>query len=516
MATKQLLRAAISTPTDPPTLRAAIYDRVSRDFRGDARSVKRQGRQNRKAVEDNSWTLIGEYYDNDRSASRFATKSREDWPRLVEALSAQPKPIDVLVLWEVSRGSRDVIVWFPVLEACRQNGVLVHITKDERTYDPRNSRDWKTLANEIIDSADESNKTSDRITGEALDAAQQGKPWGHCPYGYMRQYDPRKGTLLAQVPDPETAKYPIEIIFRIARGDAINEIRLDFQGRGLLSPRGKEWSNFTIRAIATNPVYIGMRSHKGVLYKAQWPIITNNPDLDEEFERAFYAAQRILSDPKRKVTRPGRYKWLQSYLSECGKCGGPLSVRWSKDVKDWVYHCHNRPGGCVSTRVTWFDEPVEEMTIARLDREDAYELFALEDDAIAATAELEAERLQAEYDQWMDEATDVGLSPREIKQYEQKHLPAIKAARKRAQDARVPLALRELLDPTVNTRKRWESMSIPAKREVLSAVYEHIALDPIKVKGTGQGGLDWTRVRVLPRGETEWVTLTSREDIIGT
>lgn len=127
-------------------LRAAIYDRVSRDRRGDSRSVGEQEAENRAACDAQRWLLAPDdvYTDNDRSASRFATKSRPDWQRLAGDLEAGR--YDVLVLWEPSRGSRELVVWAALLDVCRERGVLIHVTSHRRTYDPREPRDWRTLA----------------------------------------------------------------------------------------------------------------------------------------------------------------------------------------------------------------------------------------------------------------------------------------------------------------------------------------------------------------------------------
>src|SRR5450830_1306154 len=98
-------------------LRAALYGRVSQDNKA-GRSVSEQDAENRTACTANSWTISATYEDNDVSASRFTTKKRADWTKLVADLDAGS--FDVLVLWEPSRGSRELMTWAALLDACRR------------------------------------------------------------------------------------------------------------------------------------------------------------------------------------------------------------------------------------------------------------------------------------------------------------------------------------------------------------------------------------------------------------
>ncbi|MGH3694913.1 MAG: hypothetical protein ACRDRX_13160 [Pseudonocardiaceae bacterium] len=73
------------TTANQTTLTAGTYERVSRlnddgaDQRGRERSVERQQVANSKACAAQGWTIIDRYSDPGRSASRFATRARENW-----------------------------------------------------------------------------------------------------------------------------------------------------------------------------------------------------------------------------------------------------------------------------------------------------------------------------------------------------------------------------------------------------------------------------------------------------
>src|SRR5207248_913077 len=121
------------TPPDTTTttLTAGTYERVSRlkddssDQREKERSVEQQRAENSKACARYGWTLTDDhrYADPGRSASRFATRARENWAHVLAAVKA--RRFDVLVLWETSRASRDPEEWLPLLAECRRNGVKI-------------------------------------------------------------------------------------------------------------------------------------------------------------------------------------------------------------------------------------------------------------------------------------------------------------------------------------------------------------------------------------------------------
>ena len=98
--------AAMSMVATPAITQAAIYARVSQDRLKTARSVAEQEAECRAACEAQGWPVAAVYRDSDRSASRFATKPREQWERLVADLA--DGRFGVLVLWEPSRGTREL------------------------------------------------------------------------------------------------------------------------------------------------------------------------------------------------------------------------------------------------------------------------------------------------------------------------------------------------------------------------------------------------------------------------
>src|SRR5258707_13672162 len=130
-------------PPPADVITAALYQRVSTTDQ----ALGRQYEENRAAVARHGWRAV-EYEDPGQSASRFARPgggaSREQWGRLLADLAAGK--IGVLVLWEASRGDRQLAGWAQLLDTCRKHGVLIPITSQDHTYDLSRAREWRTRA----------------------------------------------------------------------------------------------------------------------------------------------------------------------------------------------------------------------------------------------------------------------------------------------------------------------------------------------------------------------------------
>lgn len=457
---------------------AAIYARVSQDKRS-GRSVAEQENESQAACVLNGWAIAEVFRDNDISASRFTTKTRPGWARLVADLEAGR--FDVLVLWEPSRGSRDLTAWAVLLDACRRHRVLVHVTSHAHTYDLTKPRDWRSLAEDGVDSAYESEKASQRITRAMHANAVAGRPHGRIAYGYTRQYDPATKQLVSQDIDPVTAPVVREIVTRIGRAEPVITITRDLNDRGVPSPTGRQWQRQIVRRVAMNPAYIGQRIYAGESHSGEWPAL-----VDAE---SFYAARRVLDDPRRTTTRPGRVKYLLSYLATCGVCGGLLQAAPRKGAPS--YYCH------ASARVAWLDEIVTGVVLDRLDDPELLARLHAPDDATVVEARSQVATLRNRLGEFRDAAAAGELTPSSLAHVETKLLADIQAAEGRASQAGMPLALRDLTGGP-DLRERWKRLPVTTQREVVNALLV-VKLD--RSSGTGRHAAhDYERVRIEWRG----------------
>jgi site-specific DNA recombinase len=317
-----------------PNTRAGQYLRVSLDRSGRARSVDEQQVDNERAAERQGWEIVASYADPNRSASRYATRARENYLRLLDDLSKGK--LDVLILWESSRGSRKVSEWVELLEVAEHRKVDIYVTSHDRTYRPANHRDRRTLLEDAVDSEYESGKNSSRVKRAVAASADAGRPFGSIPYGYMREYEPGSISPTGQVPDPDTAPIVQEIVARIIAGDPIHRIAVDLNRRGVPTPqmirdrrlrregvqRGG-WNNPKIRKLLSSETMAGWRTHQGKRHGlAVWEAIVSQAD--------YAAAIKAINDPNRRTQRGTEPKFLLSGIAECGVCGG------------WMRHYPNR------------------------------------------------------------------------------------------------------------------------------------------------------------------------------
>lgn len=111
------------------TTGALAYGRQSQ---GNDRSIVEQIESGRKRAAAEGWDILAEYSDR-TSASRYATRARDDWARLLKAL--ERPDADVLWLWESSRGDRKLSSSAGMLETFREHKVQIYVETHHRLYD---------------------------------------------------------------------------------------------------------------------------------------------------------------------------------------------------------------------------------------------------------------------------------------------------------------------------------------------------------------------------------------------
>lgn len=392
------------------------------------------------------------FADPDRSASRYATKPRPDYAELVEHIRAGK--CEMLGLWESSRGSRDLAEWVALLDLCRKQGTLIRVISHHRTYDIRIRRDWKSLAEDGVDAADESEKISERTTRGKRAAAAKGRPAGRLTYGYVREYD-GAGRYIKQVIHAEQAAVVREIVETVRLRKSLYGLARSLNERGIEAPEGGLWQSAHMGRIASNPAYAALRVHRGeVVGKADWPPIL------EEHEH--YAVLATLREPGRRIARGTALRWPLSAVALCGKCeAGKLRVHRGGLTR--TYNCPE----CQRTSINGdaLDRFVRGMVLERLSREDALEAFLpTGDDAQLIAAQKEKKALEDQ----MEGYYDAGLSPAGLVAMEARLLPAIEEAKAKVRRLSLPAPLREL--EGVDVVGTWDDLDVALRRRVIEAI----------------------------------------------
>lgn len=453
--------------------KAREYLRVSLDRSGRERSQDEQHAENAAAVKALGWTL-GTAYRESGSASRYAGKARGVFDRLMRDLETGRFNADALVLWESSRGSRDVGEWVKLIEACERRNVSIYVTTHRREYHPDNARDRKSLLEDAIDSEFESAKLSERLRRAQRASAQAGLPTGVTPYGYRRTYNATTGRLVAQELDPAEAPVIRELFERLLKGHTFRAIARDFETRGVRTRLrevvdrktkavkvrgGLVFSPQHLRSLAETPAYAKLRVHQGkVVGEATWPAI-----VDRE---TWYGVQRLLTEPGRRTSRPGRAKHLVSMIAKCDVCSEGLSVTVHKRLDRLEYRCQSK--GHVRVAKDELETYVEGEILEYLARDDVHQALMRsdEDDDELAKIRDELAKVRAELVALRAAVGAGRLSVASLVAAEPGLLARVADLEARQREATTPPVLRGLLAPGKDVAHRWTRAEMSTRREV--------------------------------------------------
>ncbi len=338
------------TEPRPAPLVLREFLRVSKDRSGREKSPNQQHDDHARDGERHGFALHPTPYREIGSASKYAKKERDEFPKLIADLQEGRFDADGLAMWEGSRGSRKVSEWALLLDLLAEGPKLVWVSTHGRMYDATNHRDRRTLLEEAVDSEYESGKTSDRLRRDHADRAAEGRPVGRQSWGYRSVYDERSGKLVRREPDHESGrpKLVLELFEQFAAGTSLSRITRDWRAQGIVNGKGKPFTGMQLRDMLRNRVYIGERVHVPGREVRWWRARDEVVITDGQWEpivprELFFQVQTILDDPARVLTKPGGARHFLSMIALCGPCSGPLSANTLRGEP--VYRCHHN--GCV-------------------------------------------------------------------------------------------------------------------------------------------------------------------------
>jgi hypothetical protein len=371
-------------------------------------------------------TNRGWHADPNSSAGISAEKERENFAAAMEKVRTDPS---VKLVWVMtsSRFSRGDISFDDLIIPLIENGVLFAVGMS--LYNPAEEEDRQKML-EMYTADSGATIAGKKGSSGGKDAAlADGRAIAREPYGLTRD---RNRKPVMDIPDetrPEgqpaadtPARVVREIFRRIADRDIPNSIALDFERRKVLIPRaarghalrkvgaakdetgGRErvyqWTGQTIRGIAANPVYIGLRRS----VRLSEPVRANVVPLIAE--DLFYAAQRALTEARTTRVRHSPRNTMLSSAAFCGVCGMPLgsvgaaaAFAGRAGSRGRLYGCRLR--GHASIREDYLDQYVSQHIIAwLLDPLADEQLHARREDDMdeIRRAEAEADRLQVDID----------------------------------------------------------------------------------------------------------------------
>lgn len=480
-----------------PQLLCREYRRLSNKKRGT--SLKRQGYDNGAAAAENNWRVSGEpYIDDGRSASRYARKRRDDFDQLMADLQTGPTGrtsqfgADILMLWESSRGSRQVGEWVAFIELCEIKEVLIWVTTHGRLYDPRNGRDRKSLLEDAVDSEYESYKTHVRTGGTAAYQATIGRPHGQPPDGLMAVYDEKTGELVTWVADPERAPIYQELFRLLAAGVTLTEVERRFGKAGHLNRSGTPFSREHLRQSALKHAYAGLRFYNGTVHNGIWDGIVP--------EARFWTVHRILTAPHRRTTRTGRALHVLTGNLWCVRCDIPIT----KVRNDVAYQCtgcwmriqklpvddlviggeKTNPDGTVT--------PMPGTLLRYLARKDIYKLLVRPDgdDQVLKAVQAQLAQVRAERDEFRQaKAATVAQALILANSLEEKE-KEVQRLEARERELSLPPSVLNMIRPGVDVWQSWREAPVSARREVARVVLQPEFLGRLYIHPSPRMGRD--------------------------
>ena len=429
----------------------------------------------------NGWTLGSSYAEAEAiSASRHGRRQRGAFTQLLGDLENGRFAAQILILWEPSRGSRQVGEWVRLIDACQDARVRIYVSSYAKMFDPADDRDRRNLLEDAVDAEWESAKTSRRVARSTAARAARGEPHGRVPYGYRRVYDPATRRLTAQEPEPAEAAVVAELFARLHAGHSIRSIRADFTARGITTRGSRRWpprpfGPQQLRTMALNPAYAGLRTHvpkagaprwrrPGILdgqVPATWPPLVT-PEV-------FWAVRVLLTDPARSRTRPARGRHLLSMIAVCGVCGSPLSVRFRDGQR--VYVC--RAAQHVRHDADDLDGEATGALLAWLCRPDVGAMLRPAPEGVPELGRVRAELARAEGDlaDWRARASRREVSAESFAVIEPGILAEIGRLRERDRDLSVPRELAGWTGTWDEVRARWDAAPVEVRRRVARMVF---------------------------------------------
>lgn len=467
--------------------------RVSKDRRKKLKSIEEQHDENQFDADENGNTLHPQPYVEVGSASIFRRKPRGDFAKLIKDLEEGTFGADVLKMWEGSRGSRKVAEAVALFDLCAEKGVLIRITVESRTYDPRKANDYRDLVNMANTAEYEVRHSSSRIRRNASSEARKGKPHGLAPFGYDRRYHPETKDPL-NVPNPAEARVVYDIYRKIAGGGTVKAVDELIWERGIRTEEGDRWSLSRVRYTLMNEAYAGQRLHDpnrkhtghrspdARVHDGEWPSLLVKqlpgesdeawlerlqlPEWQKKAHDLWLTVNRIMRAPERTTTRTGRATHTWTAVLPCGVCRSRLRTR-----KAVSYVCSDR--GCVGAPKDEVDEFLDTVMVKFLTSDQVYEvlsrqrdpsqLSALDKRILAAEKELEAYRQQAARLEISSETV------RAIVPGIEQLIAELTAERKKLivpNNLRYLLGVDEAERRTIDVKARWTDAAVPTRREI--------------------------------------------------
>lgn len=286
----------------------AIYARLSRNRSGLSDSVEIQTAEARSYSDEKLWIVVLTTSDDDISASKYTTKPRPGYDRLVAAI--ERGEVEVIIATEMTRLYRRLEELLQLIKMAERTRLRAIWTTDDVGYDLSTPEGIHQAIGAVNNAMLESAKISKRVKRKKAASAKAGLPsGGGRPFGY------EMGGLVIRESEAEVLREGRD---RYIAGETIRDIVRDLNKRGVTTAEGKPWRIENFQRSLLKKRYIGIREHNGVEHPAVWPAIFTV----EEWQ--LMEARRTSKVWRQPRAKGGTRSYLLTGFTYCGRCGGVM------------------------------------------------------------------------------------------------------------------------------------------------------------------------------------------------
>ena len=320
-----------------------MYARLSETYDA-AESVPTQLERGEAHAAQRGWRVAARFKDDGYSG--FKEITRDGFGDLIGAIESGQ--VDVVIVRDVDRLTRNLTDWNRFEKACVRHGVLLSpytgadldLSTPEGAYyggmeTLRAKRESAVKSARVREAADRNARAGKRAGG--------GWRW----FGYTRIYanpdepDHRKRVIIREEINPVEAEALRDAARRVLLGETIGSVIRDWTARGIRPVAADEWSPSSLIYTLKSARIAGFREWQGNKYPTtQWPAIID-ADTHERLARLF-------ADPARRRYTVRREPHLLAGIARCPRCGhGMYHRRFAGGKRSDSYACVTGPAkGC--------------------------------------------------------------------------------------------------------------------------------------------------------------------------
>ena len=303
--------------------RVAVYVRVStQEQAASGYSIGEQTERLKKYCEAHDWTVVSVYTDPGFSGAKM------DRPALQRLLSDAGRGIfDTVLVWKLDRLSRSQKDTMYMVESCFLAGGIDFISMNEN-FDTSTPFGRAMVGILSVFAQLERDQIRERMTMGRVGRAKSGLYSG-CAHPLIG-YDYRDGALVPNEYEAMQVRLIFELFVRGLEGRELSYMAIrEYMAERYTTKYGAWKAANEIKAILTNPVYIGRVSFQGVYYDGTHePIVSR--ELWDEAQAAVARRTETFGNATRK--REGQVNLLTG-LCFCGKCGRRYGIKTIKTCR---------------------------------------------------------------------------------------------------------------------------------------------------------------------------------------